>query len=537
MQCQFVFSTSWEVCNKVGGIYTVLSTQAKSLQSLLQDHLVFIGPDLGQNAGNSAFHENKNLLAEWKTCTQDMGIEVRMGRWDIPGKPIVALVKASFSKEQKNRIYSKAWEDYHVNSLHAYGDYDEACLFSWTAGVWAAEVYRNFLDNCKAVFQAHEWMSGMGLLYIKKNCPGMGTVFTTHATSIGRSIVSNNKNLYEFFPGYNGDQMAVELNMEAKHSIEKQAAKNADCMTTVSELTNRECKQLLERDCDVILPNGFESDFVPKGAVFQSKRKKSRQKMLETAGKLLGKKLSDNTVIIGTSGRNDFRCKGMDILIDCLSRLQKQNLKKDVLAVIAVPCWKKGPRKDLLDATTGPLPEAFITHELYNFDSDAIVGTIKWRGITWTGKEKLHLLFVPSYLDGNDGVLDLPYYDWLTGCDLCLYPSYYEPWGYTPAESIAFGIPCLTTDLAGVGVWINDTLGHKALLKEDGVEVIHRTDSNYEDAAQHICKTVKDFLTLTPEEILNLKKSLQQLTKEMAWQRFILNYEHAFDFALKKNNK
>ena len=118
-------------------------------------------------------------------------------------------------------------------------------------------------------------MAGLGLLYVRKHLPEVATIFTTHATSIGRSIAGNNKPLYEYLFAYNGDQMADELNMQSKHSIEKQTAWNVDCFTTVSDITANECRELLDKEVDVVLPNGFEDDFVPKGNAFTSKRKRA----------------------------------------------------------------------------------------------------------------------------------------------------------------------------------------------------------------------------------------------------------------------
>lgn len=542
----YIFSVSWEVCNKVGGIYTVLSTQANEFQKHNLDKIIYIGPDLYKDEiskSNSLFIEDKKLLPKWQKVCKSNGIKVRLGRWNIPGNPIVALVNFQHLFAEKDKIYGKMWEDFNVDSLHAYGDYDEACMFSYCSGLFVEAIVKNCLpQKTNVVFQAHEWMSGFGLLYVKKNLPAVGTVFTTHATSIGRSITSNNKPLYDYFKGYFGDQMARELNMEAKHSIEKKAAQNADCMTTVSEATDKECVQFLERKSDVILMNGFDGSFVPKGSSYTSVRKKARKKIIEVANALIGTRLGDDVVIMSTSGRNDFRCKGFDVLLSAVKRVQENNrLAKEVLLMIAVPCWKKGPREDLIKKIndkdiTNLLPEPYITHELYNFDYDNIVNTIKYNQIKTDSEQKLHFMFIPSYLDGNDGIFDLQYYDWLVANDFCIYPSYYEPWGYTCHESLAFGIPCLTTNLTGFGQWVNRLVGHKSSLK-DGVEVIDRNDSNYVSAVDSIAKSIEDFVALTPQEIKAIRRKASNMAKKAMWDDFINNYLQAFSFALENKNK
>ena len=263
----YIFESSWEVCNKVGGIYTVLSTRAKTMQDKCSDKVIFIGPDLWEDKENPLFKEDLRLMSEWKKAAESEGLHIRIGRWTVPGKPIAVLVAFNQFYEEKNSIYGWLWENFQVDSLHAYGDYDEASMFSYAAGrvveSWWKYTQKELKETksrkkLNVVYQAHEWMTCLGALYLQKNVPEIATIFTTHATSIGRSIAGNNKPLYDCLAAYNGDQMARELNMESKHSIEKQTAHYVDCFTTVSDLTAKECTQLLEVTPDVVLTNGFE---------------------------------------------------------------------------------------------------------------------------------------------------------------------------------------------------------------------------------------------------------------------------------------
>ncbi|MBQ8099532.1 MAG: glycogen/starch synthase [Bacteroidaceae bacterium] len=539
----YIFQISWEVCHKVGGIYTVLSTAAQTLQRQHPDHTLYIGPDLWKGSDHPLFKEDSALAATWNEVTTALPFGVRAGRWQIPGEPICFLVDFAPLMERRNDVYAAMWRDFGVDSLQAYGDYHEACMFSLAAAMLAEAIVGSPRGEGKQfVFQAHEWMSGCGLLYVRKHCPEVGTIFTTHATSIGRSITTNDKPLYDYFEGYQGDQMARELHMEAKHSIEKQAALHAHCMTTVSEATDRECAQFLGRRSDIILMNGFEEAFVPKDTDFRKKRRLAREIMVSMANALMGTQLKERkTLIVSTSGRNDFRCKGFDVLLSGLSRLENEGmLSQDVLAVIAVPCWKKGVREDLkhrmeegIEPYYSPLPHPYITHELHNLDEDRIVATMRACHLTNDGKSRLHVMLIPSYLDRADGLLNLDYYDWLTGSDLCLYPSYYEPWGYTCLESIAFGIPCLTTQLSGFGQWVNQSVGHPSTLA-DGVAVVERTDSSYEQTAQAIAQTIRDFMTLSSEEKRKIRRKAKRLSKQALWKHFIKNYYTAFALSLSK---
>ncbi|MDE6003583.1 MAG: glycogen/starch synthase, partial [Prevotella sp.] len=285
----YIFESSWEVCNKVGGIYTVLSTRAKTLQEAMKDRIIFIGPDFWKESESPYFKEDKSLFAQWQWEAKEQGLQLRVGRWTVPGEPIAVLVDFHPFFEQKNEIYGWLWENYGVDSLHAYGDYDEASMFSYAAALVVESFYNQYLNTKqRVVYHANEWMCGLGALYINAHLPQVGTVFTTHATSIGRSIAGNQKPLYDYLFAYNGDQMAGELNMQSKHSIEKQTALHVDCFTTVSDITANECRELLDKPVDVVLPNGFDNSFVPKAAVFTRKRKAARRRLLEVANALLG---------------------------------------------------------------------------------------------------------------------------------------------------------------------------------------------------------------------------------------------------------
>ena len=566
MKPDYIFESSWEVCNKVGGIYTVLSSRAKTLQDEMKDRIIFIGPDFwiatphsdhGSEKGNDNdsdktveespyFKEDKSLFAQWQWEAKEQGLAVRVGRWTVPGEPIAILVDFKPFFQKKDEIYTWLWEHYSVDSLHAYGDYDEASMFSYAAALVVESFYTFniqcsvFNDQTKVIYHANEWMCGLGALYINNKLPQIGTIFTTHATSIGRSIAGNQKPLYDYLFAYNGDQMAGELNMQSKHSIEKQTAWFVDCFTTVSDITAKECVELLDKPVDVVLPNGFDDSFVPKGAQFTKKRKAARKRLLEVANALLGEQLDDNTLIVSTSGRYEFRNKGIDVFVEAMNRLLRdRELKKKVLAFIEVPGWVGEPRKDLQERLsksetyTEPLEVPQLTHWLHNMSHDNVLGMMKYYDMHNGKDDNVKVIFLPCYLDGKDGILNMTYYDIVLGNDLCVYPSYYEPWGYTPLEAVAFKVPCITTDLAGFGLWANKEFGHVGEI-EDGVKVIHRTDYNYSEVADAIKDTVADFSAMSQKQVDACRKKADALSKKALWSEFIQYYHEAYDIALRK---
>ena len=536
-----LFETSWEVCNKVGGIYAVLSTKAKTLQKRYKDNLIFIGPDLWSAENPSpSFIEGKTSLAVWLHDTKlPSGVKVRVGRWDVPGKPMAVLVTYDALYPYKNELYAEMWNRYGVDSLHAYGDYDESCMFAYAAALVIESIVK-WKDNPGLNVVAHfdEWTTGMGLLHVKANLPRVATVFTTHATSIGRSICGNGKPLYDYMPGYFGDQMAGELNMQSKHSLEKAAAHAADAFTTVSEVTARECEQLLERR-PLVTPNAFEQNYVPKGAAFTALRQAARKRMLKVASALTGEHYPDDTMIVATSGRLEMRNKGIDVYLDALSSLRDAlgrvtSLHRKVVAFVLVPAWMKSPRVDLVENLAARKPhrlfDPVITHNLYNADSDPVYNRINALGIHNELQDLVSVIDVPSYLNGNDGVFNMSYYDLLSGLDAAVFPSYYEPWGYTPLESAAFGVPTITTDLAGFGQWVLDNFGDDSDMS--GVKVVHRTDGNYADTVQTVVSGLINLYMMEPKMMKTVRNGARKTSKAASWDNFINYYDNAYSQAL-----
>lgn len=541
---EYLFETSWEVCNKVGGIYTVLSTRAHTLQETFNDKLIFIGPDLWKTEAAPDFKQDALLFSDWIDYAQENEkLRVKAGRWDIPGYPIVILVDFNPFFTERDSLFYSMWEDFKVNSMKAYGDYEESCIFAYATGKVIESFYRFYkLEDKKVGAIFNEWMLGMGALYVKKHLPDISTLFITHATSIGRSIAGNNKPLYAYMKGYNGDQMAEELNMQAKHSVEKQAAHHVDCFTTVSDLTAWEATQLLDKAPDIVTPNGFEQNFVPQGTNYTEKRTAARSLLKNVAEKLLGHSISNDALFISTSGRYEYRNKGIDVFIEAMNQLRtKADYNRETIAFILVPAWMREARADLKEMVskdipaTSPLQMPFLTHWLNNMEEDKATKQILQSGFSNTPDEKVKIIFVPCYLDGKDGIFNKPYYDILIGMDATVYPSYYEPWGYTPLESIAFGIPTITTNLAGFGLWAKKHLSGENI--EEGVVVINRTDDNYFDVANMICQSIQELSKKSSDEKSNIKTACFTLAAQAEWSKFIVHYFEAFRIAERNSSK
>ena len=167
---------------------------------------------------------------------------------------------------------------------------------------------------------------------------------------------------------------------------------------------------------------------------------------------------------------------------------------------------------------------------------DQVLDMLKYMGMSNAKDSKVKVIFIPCYMDGKDGILDVTYYDLVLGNDLTVYPSYYEPWGYTPLESVAFHVPAITTDLAGFGLWVNSLKGGYSELK-DGVKVIHRSDYNYSEVADAIKDTVAEFSALKDTEIKKTRKNAADIAEKALWKHFIKYYYEAYDIALRNAQK
>ncbi len=532
----YLFEVSWEVCNKVGGIYTVVSTKANTLTSDLGNNYILIGPDVYRDgAYNPEFEEDKKLFKSWKDKATEEGLHIKIGHWKIKGNPIAILIDFTPFFSQKDQILSQFWETYRLDSITGQWDYIEPCLFGFAAGKTIESFVKfNLSIRDKVVAQFHEWMTGSGLLYLKSNVPQIGTIFTTHATVLGRAIAGNHQPLYDHLKHYNPDTKAAEFNVIAKYSLEKIAAQQADCFTTVSEITNEECKAFLQKSVDVVTPNGFDNAFVPDETIFNDEREKAKNKLKETASAIYHQPIKEEDLFIAISGRYEYHNKGIDVFIDSLGSLNKNSqLKQSIYAFILVPAGHYGPRKDLSKINVdnnNPCQTCVLTHNLHYPEHDSILQNLKRNNLLPENNNKVKVVYVPSYLNGDDGIFNLTYYQLLIGFDLTVFPSYYEPWGYTPLESIAFKVPTITTNLAGFARWVQQL----NIDTKHSITIINRNDTNELEVSETITKEIIDYSQLKNSEIEEVRNKAYQVSLKALWSNLIQYYYKAFQVAIEK---
>ncbi len=528
-----LFEISWEVCNKVGGIHTVLSSKAVTAVERFGDDYITVGPQLlGGTGFQPPFDEEPGHEDFVQSCRQ-IGVPVRVGRWRIPGRPRCILVGFSGLYEQKNGILAGLWERHHVDSIAGDWDYVEPVLFAIAAAMVIERWWEEYLApfHRRAVVQAHEWMTGAALLYLQERIPSIGTVFTTHATMLGRALASLGitPNLDAPDKGLGGksvEELARVHGVQAKHSLEGVCARKSDVFTTVSSITAAEVELLHQRKVDQLLPIGIDLAVVDELAA--GDRGAVRADLAKIARALLGEDVA-GAAFLALSGRYEFHNKGVDVLLDGLARMEG-NKGRRVVAWILVPAGNSGARGELLERLAGGAangPVGLCTHNLFDEEHDPVHAHCKKLGLDNRPGSRVKIVQVPIYLRPDDGLFKREYEAVLAAMDLGTFPSFYEPWGYTPQEALALGVPTITSNLAGFGRWALAA----GLGPADGVTVLNRDHVPYGDVVGAMADAIEGSLDARSTDDQR-RARCRAAAGRTAWRDLYTNYEDAYGKAM-----
>ncbi len=532
-----VFEVSWEVCNKVGGIYAVVSSKALQAAECFGDGYYMLGPDIGRHDGFEETEEH-----EWdvlRRVMEERRLACRFGRWNIPGRPRTILVDFRNRYTQSRLLYD-LWNRYGVDSLSGGWDYVEPVMFATACGEVIAAAYQALVEpvDGPAVALFHEWMCGAGLLALRHLAPNVGTVFTTHATVLGRSLAGRGLDVSVPAGRINPIREAAAHNITAKCSMEAAAAREADRFTTVSGITAEEAAAFLGRRPDVITPNGLDLRVIPDYSRERDVPEKRRAAVLAACGRLLRRDPPSSTQLLLISGRYEFHNKGIDIFLEALAGLNRdlRGTGRHVTALLAVMGGHSGLNPDAAggDPIRRPADGGWwiSPHYVDNAAHDPILNACRRLELDNRPDNPVQVIFVPALLNGGDGFLNLPYEDVLAACDLGVFPSWYEPWGYTPQESAAFAVPTVTTDLSGFGDWVCTT--HPGDGGRDGVTVVRRRGRTDEETAVALQAVLAAHIDRTPAERVAYRTAVRALAETCSWEQFFPRYLEAFAGALDK---
>ncbi|MBN2459054.1 hypothetical protein JXB28_02120 [Candidatus Woesearchaeota archaeon] len=584
----YVFEVSWEVCNKAGGINTVLKTKAPYMVEYYPNYFL-IGPYFKENADVEL---RKEAVPEFLKLIflelESQGIICHYGRWEIRGEPRAILVDFQGFFAQKDYVKTKLWDGFKVDSLFGSYDFDEPVVWSWCVGMLLEKI-SSALSQMKIIGHFHEWLSGTALLYQKLNNTSVRTVFTTHATMLGRTLAGNGFDLYNQLGKFDPMQKAKEFNILPKHTMEVACAQRTDIFTTVSEITSLEAEKLLGRRAEVLVLNGIDVEKFPTIEETSIKHVTCKGIIKEFLTYHFFPYYTfdlKDTIIFFFASRYEFANKGMDILAKALGllneRLKKEKSKRTVAVFFWVPMKTYGVKVELLEnknyykhirslvdtksnhilqqivtdfiSRNLSADESFfekdfmrelrtnilsfqrsgnpsiLTHNIENEDNDPLVKGLLCEGLDNKQDDNVKVLVYPVYLNGNDGLLNLSSYDAMAGCHLGLFPSYYEPWGYTPLEAAAMGIASLTSDLAGFGRFIEN----KLLKEHAGIYILKRFGRTYEQQVNDLADTLYRYTMFDHAERVQNKINAKYLSNLADWKHFVKFYIVAHNRALEK---
>lgn len=614
LDCQIVFEVSNEIANKIGGIYTVIASKAPEMQRLMgPGNYLTIGLYNAFKARND-FEEldPPKDLEEAFNAVRAEGIEVKYGRWIGGGAVETILVDPSYlldvplvtgkSDRKIDQIKGVLWNWFNIDSLWMPEVFDPMVAFGWAAGVLISKLVESpRFKNKRIVTHFHEWISGPGLLYLKRNNINVATVFMTHATQLGRNIAMGEEDINLILDDLlmKGEtippQKAYQYHVEGTHQIEVICAEEADVLITVSEAVARETEGILGHRADFIIPNGINLDGLSKKDDLATKHTEARLKLAQFIEAYFNPYYAvdlENILIIHISGRYEFHNKGIDVFLESLKlvneEFKKSKNQKEILAFIWVPAPVSGIKADVLEAfelarelrqiiqspmikieewltkiqpgyddhlKSRTLNDFFSKTEVkriselvkktkeskseityppvcpFNLNErDTIYQTLKKLDLMNKPGSSVKVIFYPVYLSKNDQLLELDYYEAVAGCDMGIYPSTYEPYGLTPLEALALGVPAVTTDLSGFGLLVNEQLSEE----NNGIFVLNRKGRTNEEAAVDLAKIIIKHSQLSREEVTNARITAREISELYSWQNIIKQYRTSYDEAVKR---
>ncbi len=585
-----LFEIAWEVCWQLGGIYTVLRSKAPAMLQRWGERYCLIGP---YNPATAAFEfDEQPASGVYKQAIDGMaqiGIPAKFGRWLIPGRPQVILIdyRARYSSLDADKY--ALWKDHGISTMVNDGEVNEVVAF----GFATAELFLRLaqaVGDRKILAHFHEWMAGVAIPRIAHLRMPISTVFTTHATLLGRYIAGDSPNFYEHLPFINADEQAAKYQIYPRFAIERAAAHACTVFTTVSEVTDAEATQLLGRKADAIVPNGLNIQRFSALHEFQNMHQMYKERIHEfTMGHFFPSYTFDldRTLYFVTSGRYEYRNKGFDLFIEAMHRLN-QRLKgipdhPTVVAFIITRApskhinvgvlQRKAMFEDLKNTCTalerqmgnrlfraaaqgrlprmqdllideellrlrqgiqawrtGPQP-AIVTHDLVDDGKDQILQHYRHRGLFNSADDPVKVIFHPEFVTPTSPLFNLDYQQFVRGCHMGIFPSYYEPWGYTPMECVALGLPAVTTDLSGFGAYVEHHIPNAA---HQGICVLNRRTKSFEETTNNLVDYLMSFVQMNRRQRIEMRNRVERLSELFDWSALVVHYHEAHDMALER---
>lgn len=585
-----LFECGWEVCWQLGGIYTVLKTKAAAMMRRWGERYFLIGPyNPATAAGEFEEIAAPGILERAFDVLREQGIACHFGRWLVPGRPHVILLDY---RGRHHRLYEDKyllWADHHISTPDNDGELNDVIAFGFTV----AEFFRIFKEqnpDLPVLGQFHEWMAGVAVPRLAHLRIPIATCFTTHATLLGRYLAGDNPHFYDHLAHFNPDAEAAKYQILARHLIEKAATHASTVFTTVSQVTGYEAEKLLGRTADAIVPNGLDVKRFEAPHELQHLHGKFKEQINQfVMGHFFPSYSFDlnNTLYFFTAGRYEYKNKGIDMFVEALFRLNQRlrheenpptivgfivtkapvkNVNVDVLEnqarldelarfcdeikdqignkiFMASAAGRQLTRGELIDEgvqiSLKRLTAAFkrmkqphiVTHDLWDDAKDPTLQHIRGRHMLNFAGDPVKIVYHPQFVTSTSPLIGLDYDDFIRGCHLGIFPSYYEPWGYTPMECIVSGIPAVTSNLAGFGAYVQGAMN---LDDDAGLKVIDRRFKSFDEACNDLVDFLYRFSKQNRRQRIDMRNRAESLSGRFDWETLVSHYHDAHDLALSR---
>ncbi|XP_059831648.1 glycogen [starch] synthase, muscle-like [Hypanus sabinus] len=588
----FLFEIAWEVANKVGGIYTVIQTKTKLTVDQHGENYILIGPYVENSVKTQVelIEPPNPAIKRTIDLMNSRGCKVHFGRWLIDGSPYVVLLDIAASSWSLDQWKTELWDVCNIGIPWFDKEANDAVLFGFITAWFLGEFVAQSEKGTFLLAHFHEWLSGIGLVLSRIRKIPVATIFTTHATLLGRYLCAGNVDFYNSLKKFDVDKEAGTRQIYHRYCMERAAVHCAHVFTTVSEITAMEAEHLLKRKPDVVTPNGLNIKKFSAMHEFQNLHARSKAHIQEfVRGHFYGclNFDLDKTLFIFIAGRYEFSNKGADVFLEALARLNyllKANRSDvTVVAFFIMPAKTnnfnvetlKGQavRKQLWDTANvikekfgkklyellleGEMPDIssilnredftmmkraiyatqrrslppICTHNMLDDSNDQILKAIRRIGLFNNTSDRVKVIFHPEFLSSTSPLLPLDYEEFVRGCHLGVFPSYYEPWGYTPAECTVMGIPSITTNLSGFGCFMQQ---HIADPTAYGIYILDRRFRSLDDSCNQLTSFMYSFCQQSRRQRIIQRNRTERLSDLLDWKYLGRYYVHARQLALAK---
>jgi glycogen(starch) synthase len=586
-----LFEVAWEVCNQVGGIYTVIRSKVPSvINKWGKDNYFLIGPYFEEQAAAhfDAATDFSTPIGKAVLKMQERGFDVHYGQWIVSGRPNVVLFNPYSVYDKLGEIKHFVWQDYHISLPGSDELLDKVAAFGYQVKEFFNYLCSNDLCGGHVIAHFHEWMAGLPIPGIRKDNLNIKIVFTTHATLLGRYLAMNDQRFYDHLPFYNWEKEAANFNVKAIAEIERASAHGAHVFTTVSDVTAKECTYLLGRTPDMILPNGLNIQRFEALHQIQNQHVQVKEQIHDFVMGHFFQSYSfdlDKTLYFFTSGRYEYHNKGYDLTLEALARLnwkmQSSNVDMTVVSFFITrqpfytfnpnvlqskaqieDVWRvceeikeqvgrrlyteitsaEGPykfpelsalvddylrlklRRNIQGWKTHQLPK-IVTHTLKDDSKDEILNFLRTANLVNNRHDKVKIVYHPDFISTSNPLFKMDYNTFVRGCHLGIFPSMYEPWGYTPLECLASGIPSVTSDMAGFGDYVlNGVPNHN----EKGLYIIKRRGRDFYETAEDLANMMFDFVNMSRRERIALRYKCEDASLHFDWSNLGKYYDEAY---------